>query len=132
MKKLALLCILLVFLVSGCAKVSYSSEFEGVPIYPGTELFASNEYDNMVSEMYFGMYVNGDIEKVRKFFEKNIDSSIWTMKDIDRPMTGHNIDKIYGYTIKSKDRNATLIMTYSNSDKVGESISVTITGNKLK
>ena len=137
MKKVIFLFTLIILLVSGCSKVSYSSEFKGIPIYPGTELYSSNEFDNQVSEMYAYMHFNGDIEKVKKYFEKNnfeknIDSSIWAIEEINRPLTGHNIDKIYGYTLKSKDRNAGLTIAYSKSDKVGNHFYITITGDKLK
>ena len=131
MKKGFLLCILLVLLVSGCAKERYSSEFKGVPIYPGTELFTSNKFDNQDYEMYMGKYVNGDIEKVKHFFIKNIDSSIWTVEENTRPLIG-NVEKIYGYILKSKDRNVVLTIAYSKSDKVGEFFYISITGDQLK
>jgi hypothetical protein len=132
MKKVTFLCVLIVLLISGCSEIDYSSEFKGLPIYPGTELILNNEFDNQVSEMYLGMYMNGDIEKVKKFFEKNIDSSIWTIEKISRPYTGHNVEKIYGYKLKSKDRNAEVTLAYSKSDKVGDSIMISITGDILK
>lgn len=132
MKKIFFLGILIVLLISGCSKVSYSSEFKGIPIYPGTELVLNNEYDSQVSEMYVGKYVNGDIEKVKRFFEKNIDEDIWTLEVLKQPLIGHNIDKMYGYNLKSKDRDVTLTIAYSNSDKTGEFIYVSIVGNKLR
>ena len=118
MKKVTFLCILIVLLISGCSKVSYSSEFIGMPIYPGTELIMNNEFDNRVSETYFGMYTNGDIEKVRHFFEKNIDTSIWTVEKVDKPLVGQNAEKVYGYSLKSKDRNADLTLAYLSKENV--------------
>ena len=132
MKKVIFLGILIVLLISGCSKISYSSEFKGMPIYPGTELVINNEYDSQVSETYIGKYVNGDIEKVKRFFEKNIDEGIWTVEVLKQPLIGHNIDKMYGYNLKSKDRDVTLTIAYSNSDKTGEFIYVSIVGNKLR
>jgi hypothetical protein len=132
MKKVIFLGILIVLLIRGCSKVSYSSEFKGIPIYPGTELIMSNEFDNQISETYIGKYVNGDIEKVKRFFEKNIDEGIWTMEVIKQRLIGHNIDKMYGYKLKSKDQDVTFTIAYSNSDKTGEFIYVSIVGNKLK
>lgn len=132
MKKVILLWLIMLLLLTGCSKVSYLSEYPGVPIYPGTEYMLSNESDNQVTVQYGDMSFNGDIEKVRKFFERNIDKDIWTMEESKYPFTGHNVEKVYGYDLKSKGGNATLTMAYINSDKVGESIIITVIGDKLK
>lgn len=135
MKKMIFLCVIIVLLLSGCSKVSYSSEFVGIPIYPGTKLMLSNDnvLDNeVVNEMYGDMFFKGDIEKVKSFFEKNIDKEIWTMKESERPLTGHNVDKIYGYEIKSKELEGGLTIAYTKSDKVGENIYITIIGKKIQ
>lgn len=132
MKKVILLFIIIVLLFSGCSKVNYSSEFAGIPIYPGTKLIMNNEFDNQVSEMYSDMSFKGDVEKVKSFFDQNIDEDIWTVEEVKQPLIGHNVDKMYGYNLKSKDRDAALTIVYTNSDKVGVYISITIIGNKLK
>lgn len=132
MKKVIFLCIAIILLISGCSKVSYSEEFPGIPVYPGTELISNNEFDDRVSVTYVDMSFKGDIEKVRSFFEKNLDKDIWTMEASNQHLAGHNVDKLYGYVLKSKDRNAGLTIAYTNSAKVGKHISIVITGGKLK
>ncbi|OGO77459.1 MAG: hypothetical protein A2Y23_02185 [Clostridiales bacterium GWB2_37_7] len=132
MKKVIFLCLIMVLLFSGCSEVSYLSEFPGIPIYPGTEMMLGKEFDNKVSVMYSDMSFKGDVEKVKSFFEKNIDKDIWTVTESEQPLSDHNVDKIYGYNLKSKEGNAMLTMAYTNSDKVGKNISITIIGDKIK
>jgi len=132
MKKVLLLCILVLLLITGCSKTTYSSEFPGIPIYPGTELQLNDEFDNKVNEMYVDMTFDGDIDNVERYFLKNIDTNIWTIKKADKARTGHNVDKIYDYILISTNRNATLTIAYSDNEKTGKRISITIIGDKLK
>lgn len=132
MKKVILLCFIILLVITGCSKVTYSNEFTGIPIYPGTELMLDSEFDNKVHEMYADMTFKGDIDKVEEYFLKNIDTSIWTIKKVDESRTGHNVDKIYDYTLKGNNRNATLTIAYSDNEKTGRRISITIIGDKLK
>jgi hypothetical protein len=132
MKKVLILCIVMTLVLCGCSKVSYSSEFAGIPVYPGTELISSNENDGLVTVMYGDMSFNGDAEKVKEYFEKNIDKDIWTVEASDKELTGHNVDKIYGYNLESKDMKAALTIAYADSDKAGKHITISIIGNKQK
>jgi hypothetical protein len=132
MKKAIIVCLAIAFLLSGCSKVRYSKEFAGIPIYQGTALFPGNDQENKVIEMYADLSFKGDIEEVKRFFDKNIDHSIWTIDENNQTIIGHTADKLYEYALKSKKRDASLIISYSKSEEAMGHLSITIIGNKLK
>ena len=122
------------FSLNGCtkAKVIYSRNFQGVPIYPGTELLSSNDLgQNMLHELYANMYFKGKFEDVKKYYETNIDKTVWEVNLAKEPNISHGIDEICAYTLKNKDREVRVTITYSKKSKgLDNQITVSITGDK--
>lgn len=131
MRRVAIIFIIGVAILTGCSKISYSPVFQGVPIYPSTQLMTSNTIEeDKYSEMYTDMFFKGNIDSVKKFYEKSIDRDLWEVKEVEKDIPSHGIDKICAYTLSGKERTATITIAYSSNEKTGKHIYITIIGDK--
>nr|WP_312576105.1 hypothetical protein [Sedimentibacter sp.] len=117
--------------LAGCFQsVVYSEKYEGIPIYPNTELVSSTEYRDYYKIPEF----KGEFEKVKKFYMDNINQEIWSIEENPLQWSGENsVVGRQGYILKDGEREVSLIIQRSKiSDGGNGDLFIVINGSPFK
>lgn len=122
--------IVLVFslmVLSGCNEsITYSNEFEGIPIYPKIDLVNSTED----KESYEKINFKDTFQEVKEFYMENIDEDRWEIeKKSLYPGLEDESYKSQGYMLKGKEQEVSLIMELQKTENKGNILYITLNGS---
>lgn len=131
-KKLIVLLVLVLSIIalSGCKQsITYSDKFEGIPIYPDTELGVKTEYE----ESYEVFGFKGTFEDVKEFYMENIDQEVWEIQEnpLYPSIEGEGF-KTQGYMLKGEEGEVSLIIGLQSTANEGDILRIDINGNPFE
>lgn len=133
MYKKSIIWIILVFSIitlTGCNQsITYSDKFEGIPIYPKTELIDYTEYQESYEKMNF----KDTFKVVKEFYMETIDKEKWEIEEnhMYPSLQGEDI-KSEGYILKSGEQEVSLIIGLHKTKNKGDILRIELNGSPFK
>lgn len=116
--------------LAGCnGEMEYSNKFDGIPIYPDTELVSDSDY----KEYYEASEFDGTLEEVEKFYKDNIKQEQW---DIEKNSTNSNSEsqglKSQSYNLKSDEQEIFLLIQLQSTKNKGDILYINLNGSPFE